>query len=72
MKSEKRNVHSMLITSVAFNPVDGKTIVSGSFDKTIKVWDSGACVFSNLSIPFTDSLAYLWQARWTSRLRRVV
>ena len=26
--------------SVAFSP-DGKTIVSGSGDKTIKVWDAG-------------------------------
>ena len=28
------------INSVAFSP-DGKTIVSGSGDKTIKVWDAG-------------------------------
>ena len=41
LKSEKTNAHSNTITSVAFSP-DGKTIVSGSDDKTIKVWDSGA------------------------------
>ena len=29
------------MTSVSFSP-DGKTIVSGSYDKTIKVWDAGA------------------------------
>jgi WD40 repeat protein len=29
------------VRSVAFSP-DGKTIVSGSYDKTIKVWDAGA------------------------------
>ena len=28
-----------MIASVAFSP-DGKTIVSGSYDKTIKVWDA--------------------------------
>ena len=35
--SEKTNAHSYWITSVAFSP-DGTKIVSGSDDKTIKVW----------------------------------
>ena len=39
--SEKTNAHSDWIMSVAFSP-DGTKIVSGSFDKTIKVWDFGA------------------------------
>ena len=39
--SEKKNAHSNIITSVLFSP-DGTKIVSGSYDKTIKVWDSGA------------------------------
>jgi WD40 repeat protein len=39
--SEKMNAHSKWIMSVAFSP-DGTKIVSGSDDKTIKVWDSGA------------------------------
>ncbi len=39
--SEKINAHSHYVTSVAFSP-DGTKIVSGSYDKTIKVWDSGA------------------------------
>jgi WD40 repeat protein len=39
--SEKPNAHSLNINSVAFSP-DGTKIVSGSGDKTIKVWDSGA------------------------------
>ena len=41
LRSEKTNAHSDSSRSVAFSP-DGKTIVSGSFDKTIKVWKSGA------------------------------
>jgi WD40 repeat protein len=36
---EKQSAHSSDVMSVAFSP-DGKTIVSGSFDKTIKVWDA--------------------------------
>ena len=36
--SEKVNAHSNVITSVVFSP-DGTKIVSGSYDKTIKVWD---------------------------------
>ena len=39
--SEKTNAHRDWIRSVAFSP-DGTKIVSGSDDKTIKVWDSGA------------------------------
>ena len=38
MVSEKTNAHSGDINSVAFSP-DGKTIVSGSDNKTLKVWD---------------------------------
>ena len=40
LKAEKTSAHSNLITSVGFNN-DGTKIVSGSFDKTIKVWDAG-------------------------------
>ena len=36
--SEKTDAHSSWIVSVAFSP-DGSKIVSGSYDKTIKVWD---------------------------------
>ena len=36
--SEKTDAHSQNITSVVFSP-DGTKIVSGSYDKTIKVWD---------------------------------
>jgi WD40 repeat protein len=38
MLSEKTNAHSNSVMSVAFSP-DGSKIVSGSADKTIKVWD---------------------------------
>ena len=46
MLSEKTNAHSQAIMSVAFSP-DGTKIVSGSGDKTIKVWDFGALEPSN-------------------------
>ena len=39
--SQKTNAHSGWVMSVASTP-DGTTIVSGSYDKTIKVWDFGA------------------------------
>ena len=39
LKAEKQNAHSNSVASVAFSP-DGATIVSGSKDKTIKVWDA--------------------------------
>ena len=39
LKTEKTNAHSDSIFSVAFSP-DGTKIVSGSRDKTIKVWDA--------------------------------
>ena len=38
MLSEKTNAHSNSVMSVAFSP-HGSKIVSGSADKTIKVWD---------------------------------
>ena len=41
LKAEKQSAHSDIIWSVGFSP-DGKTIVSGSSDKTLKVWDAGA------------------------------
>ena len=40
LKAEKQSAHSTIVLSVAFSP-DGSTIVSGSADKTIKVWDAG-------------------------------
>mgnify|MGYP002881829993 CR=1 FL=1 len=39
LKAEKQSAHSGTIWSVAFSP-DGKTIVSGSWDQTLKVWDA--------------------------------
>ena len=40
--AEKTDAHSSYVSSVAFSP-DGTQIVSGSGDRTIKVWDSGVC-----------------------------
>ena len=50
LKAENENAHSDCITSVAFSP-DCKTIVSGSSDKTLKVWDAGtpACPIPHLA-----------------------
>ena len=41
LKAEKKSAHSDWVKYVAFSP-DGETIVSGSDDKTLKVWDAGA------------------------------
>ena len=46
LKAEKQSAHSERITSVGFNN-DGTKIVSGSDDKTIKVW--GAFAFLAVS-----------------------
>ena len=40
LMAEKQSAHSHIIWSVGFNK-DGDKIVSGSSDKTIKVWDAG-------------------------------
>ena len=45
LKAEKQRAHSDLVSAVAFSP-DGTTIVSGSCDKTIKVWDAGVCALT--------------------------
>ena len=63
--SEKKRAHSNVITSVVFSP-DGTKIVSGSYDKTIKVWDFSAQEPSNRpSFAKTDPCWLVWQARWS-------
>ena len=47
LKAEKQSTHSRWVSSVAFSP-DGKSIVSGSGDQTIKVWDAGASALNTL------------------------
>ena len=62
--SEKTNAHSHWVRSVAFSP-DGTKIVSGSFDKTIKVWDSGAQE-PQISPPWPKlSNCLAWQTNWS-------
>ena len=50
LKASKENAHSDYINSVGFSP-DGKTIVSGSDDKMIKVWDAGAPAVESVPAP---------------------
>ena len=47
LKAKKQSAHSDPVSSVAFSP-DGKSIVSGSGDQTIKVWDAGASALNTL------------------------
>ena len=65
MLSEKTNAHSDYVMSVAFSP-DGTKIVSGSRDKTIKVWDFGAPKPSNrISLAKIDACWLVWQPSWS-------
>jgi len=61
LKAEKENAHSNWVTSVAFSP-DGSTIVSGSYDKKIKVWDAGVSALtpSNQYHPLKACHVLLW------------
>ena len=48
LKAEKQSAHSGEINSVTFS-LDGSSIVSGSSDKTIKVWDAGVSALTTLN-----------------------
>ena len=56
LKAEKQSAHSGFVWSVAFSP-DGKTIVSGSKDQTIKVWDA---------VNFRPHVESEWEQFWDS------
>jgi WD40 repeat protein len=63
--SEKTNAHSSSIESVSFSP-DGSKIVSGSWDKTIKVWDFGEPEPSNRpSLAKADAIWLALQINWS-------
>ena len=63
--SEKTNAHRNYITSVVFS-LDGTKIVSGSWDKKIKVWDFGALEPSKYpALAKADACWHVWQARWS-------
>jgi WD40 repeat protein len=66
--SKKTNAHGYSIRSVAFSP-DGTKVVSGSDDKTIKVWKLRdqpgertivASRFQALKIPFAEAIENAW------------
>ena len=72
LKATKESAHSSGVASIAFSP-DGKTIVSGSHDKTIKVWDAGqpfqllpSCL-SSLLTPVLLASQVLWSSRRAKR-----
>ena len=73
LKATKESAHSNWVNSVAFSP-DGKTIVSGSRDETIKVWDAGQpfhLLPSGLSSLLTSLLRLLQLLSSSRRPRRM-
>ena len=72
LKATKESAHSDYVRSVAFSP-DGSKIVSGSDDKTIKVWDAGQpfhllpCRLSSPLTLFLVASQELWSSRQPKR-----
>ncbi len=62
--SKKTNAHSNWVSSVAFSP-DGTKIVSGSDDRTIKVWD--AVSFNLLEARPGEAIAFSKEAEGVVR-----
>ncbi|KAJ6559983.1 hypothetical protein B0H19DRAFT_1375904 [Mycena capillaripes] len=66
---KKLTGHSNGVLSVAFSP-DGRRIVSGSFDNTIRIWDSetGAA----LGAPWTGHSSTVWAVAFSPDGRQIV
>ncbi len=60
--------HTNYVLSVAFSP-DGRRIVSGSFDDTIKVWDATT---GQESLTLKGHTNYVWGAAFSPDGRRIV
>lgn len=50
--------HTNSVYSVAFSP-DGLSIISGSLDRTLRIWDISPATIAALSVPPSDSVPHV-------------